>query len=90
MNTIYLDNGATSFPKPPAVAQAMFQYLTEVGASINRGVYGSAQAAGMTTLMLREGLCRLFNHDDPTHCILTGGNTLGLNMVCLLYTSRCV
>lgn len=81
MNTIYLDNGATSFPKPPAVAQAMFQYLTEVGASINRGVYGSAQAAGMTTLMLREGLCRLFNHDDPTHCILTGGNTLGLNMV---------
>ena len=46
MNTIYLDNGATSFPKPPAVAQAMFQYMTEVGASINRGVYGSAQAAG--------------------------------------------
>ena len=37
MNTIYLDNGATSFPKPPAVAQAMLQYMTEVGASINRG-----------------------------------------------------
>ena len=81
MNTIYLDNGATSFPKPPAVAQAMFQYMTEVGASINRGVYGSAQAAGMTTLTLREGLCRLFHHGDPTHCILTAGNTTGLNMV---------
>ena len=81
MNTIYLDNGATSFPKPPAVAEAMYRYITEVGASINRGVYGSAQAAGMTTLMLREGLCRLFHHDDPTHCVLTGGNTLGLNMV---------
>ena len=81
MNTIYLDNGATSFPKPPAVAQAMLQYMTEVGASINRGVYGSAQAAGMTTLMLREGLCRLFHHSDPTHCVLTAGNTMGLNMV---------
>ena len=81
MNTIYLDNGATSFPKPPAVAQAMFQYMTEVGASINRGVYGSAQAAGMTTLLLREGLCRLFHHGDPTHCVLTPGNTAGLNMV---------
>ncbi len=81
MNTIYLDNGATSFPKPPAVAQAMLQYMTEVGASINRGVYGSAQAAGMITLMLREGLCRLFHHSDPTHCVLTGGNTMGLNMV---------
>lgn len=81
MNTIYLDNGATSFPKPPAVAQAMLQYMTEVGASINRGVYGSAQAAGMTTLMLRESLCRLFHHSDPTHCVLTAGNTMGLNMV---------
>ena len=81
MNTIYLDNGATSFPKPPAVAQAMLQYMTEVGASINRGVYGSAQAAGMTTLMLREGLCRLFHHSDPTHCVLTAGNTMGLNRV---------
>ena len=79
MNTIYLDNGATSFPKPPAVAQAMLQYMTEVGASINRGVYGSAQAAGMTTLLLREGLCRLFHHSDPTHCVLTPGNTAGLS-----------
>ena len=81
MSTIYLDNGATSFPKPPAVAEAMNRYMTEVGASINRGVYASAQDAGMTTLMLREGLCRLFHHGDPTHCILTAGNTMGLNMV---------
>ena len=81
MNSIYLDNGATSFPKPAAVAEAMTRYMTEVGASINRGVYASAQDAGMTTLMLREDLCRLFHHDDPTHCVLTAGNTMGLNMV---------
>lgn len=81
MKTIYLDNGATSFPKPPAVADAMARYLLEVGASINRGVYGSAQEAGMTTLLLREGLCELFHHPDPTHCVLTPGNTWGLNMV---------
>lgn len=80
MRTLYLDNAATSFPKPPAVAAAMTKYLTEVGASINRGVYASAQDAGMTTLLLREGLCRLFHHSDPTHCILTSGNTMGLNM----------
>lgn len=81
MTTIYLDNAATSFPKPPAVAQAVYRYLTEVGASINRGVYASAQDAGLVTLALREGLCRLFGHSDPTHCILTPGNTWGLNMV---------
>ena len=81
MPGIYLDNAATSFPKPPAVARAMVRYLTEVGASLNRGVYASAQDAGMTTLLLREGLCRLFHHSDPTHCVLTAGNTMGLNMV---------
>ncbi|MBR2894851.1 MAG: aminotransferase class V-fold PLP-dependent enzyme [Oscillospiraceae bacterium] len=81
MRNIYLDNGATSFPKPPSVAEAMTRYLTEIGASINRGVYASAQDAGMTTLLLRENLCQLFHHSDPTHCILTPGNTVGLNMV---------
>lgn len=81
MRNIYLDNGATSFPKPPSVAEAMTRYLTQVGASINRGVYASAQDAGMTTLLLRENLCQLFHHSDPTHCILTPGNTVGLNMV---------
>ena len=81
MPAIYLDNAATSFPKPPAVAEAMLRYMREVGASINRGVYASAQDAGMTTLLLREGLCRLFRHSGPTHCILTSGNTMGLNMI---------
>lgn len=81
MPAIYLDNAATSFPKPPAVAEAMLHYLRDVGASVNRGVYASAQDAEMTALLLREGLCRLLDHGDPTHCILTSGNTMGLNMV---------
>lgn len=81
MPSIYLDNAATSFPKPPAVAEAMLRYLQEIGASVNRGVYASAQEAGMTTLLLRESLCRLFRHSDPTHCVLTSGNTMGLNMI---------
>lgn len=81
MNAIYLDNAATSFPKPPAVAEAMLRYLREVGASMNRGDYAAAQDTGMTALALREGLCRLFHHPDPACCVLTPGNTWGLNMV---------
>lgn len=81
MSAIYLDNAATSFPKPPAVAEAMLRYTREVGASVNRGVYASAQDAEMTTLLLREGLCRLLGHSDPAYCVLTPGNTLGLNMI---------
>lgn len=79
--SIYLDNAATSFPKPPEVAEAMVRYTNEVGASINRGVYASAQDAGLTALLLRESLCRLFHHQDPAHCVLTCGNTMGLNMI---------
>ena len=81
MSAIYLDNAATSFPKPPVVAEAMLRYMQEIGASVNRGVYVSAQEVGMTALLLREKLCRLFHHSDPTHCVLTSGNTMGLNMV---------
>ena len=31
MGQIYLDNGSTTFPKPAAVAEAMYRYLTESG-----------------------------------------------------------
>lgn len=81
MPVIYMDNAATSFPKPAAVAEAMLRYMREIGASVNRGVYASAQEAGMTALLLREELCQLFHHSDPTHCVLTAGNTMGLNMI---------
>ena len=82
MNTIYLDNAATSFPKPEGVSAAMKAYLDHVGATINRSVYGSAQDAGLVTLQLRERLKRLFHFPEPvTHVILTPGATWGLNMV---------
>ncbi len=81
MPAVYLDQAATSFPKPPCVAAAMTEYLTHVGANVNRGVYGAAQQAELTTLRLRQRLCELFDFDHPTHAVLTPGNTWGLNLV---------
>ena len=82
MDTIYLDNAATSFPKPQAVGEAMKAYVDQVGATINRSVYGKAQSAGLVTLQLRERLKKLFHFPAPvTHVILTPGATWGLNMV---------
>ena len=82
MNTIYLDNAATSFPKPEGVSDAMKTYIDQVGATINRSVYGRAQDAGLVTLQLRERLKKLFHFPEPvTHVILTPGATWGLNMV---------
>lgn len=81
MKTVYLDNAATSFPKPPEVPRQMARYLEEVGATVNRSVYGAAQAAGMVELNLRQRLCRLFRFGTVTHAVLTPGNTWGLNLV---------
>ena len=82
MKTIYLDNAATSFPKPDTVSKAMVRYVQEVGAPLNRSVYGSAQEAELVTLSLREQLKRFFHFPErATHVILTPGNTYGLNFV---------
>ena len=82
MKTTYLDNAATSFPKPEGVSARMKEYMDTVGATINRSVYGAAQDAGLVTLMLRESLKKFFHFPDPvTHVILTPGATAGLNMV---------
>ena len=82
MDTIYLDNAATSFPKPEGVSDRMKYYLDCVGANVNRSVYTAAQEAGMTTLALRQRLAALFRFPEmPTHVILTPGTTAGLNMI---------
>lgn len=81
MKTVYLDYAATSFPKPPEVPAQMLRYLSEVGATVNRSVYGAAQAAGLVELTLRQRLCRLFHFAPVTHAVLTPGNTWGLNLL---------
>lgn len=83
MHTVYLDNAATSFPKPPPVGARMREYVDEVGATVNRSSYHAAQQAGMMTLRLRQRLGTLFGFADSTHVILTPGNTWGLNMLLL-------
>ena len=77
---IYLDNAATSWPKPKGVSDAMKRYLDEVGAPVNRSVYAAAQEAGATVLRLRERLRRYFGFpEDVSHVILTAGCTAAVN-----------
>lgn len=78
---IYLDNAATTFPKPDCVSEAVVSYLTGIGANINRGVYTSASEAEQTIYSLRERACRLFHFDCPDHVVLTPGNTFSINTV---------
>ncbi len=78
---IYLDNGATSFPKAPGVADAITHFLRDVGANVNRSAYPAATEAALTVLSAREKLCELFHYPDPSHVVFTSGATTSLNMV---------
>ena len=77
---IYLDNAATSFPKPAGVSDRMKEYLDEIGAPVNRSVYARAQSVGLVQLQLRERLARILHFRQPvTQVLLTSGATAALN-----------
>ena len=74
---IYLDNGATSFHKPPSVREAM-RCALENCANPGRGGYGPSLAASRTVLRCRETAGRLFDC-SPEQVVFTGSCTQGLN-----------
>jgi len=79
-NRLYCDNAATSFPKPPAVLQAMIDYATRIGASAGRGGYAEARASADVLRTCRERLNQLFNGENPDHFIFTLNCTDALNL----------
>ncbi len=80
MKRIYLDNAATSFPKPPSVQQALIDYATRVGASAGRGAYAEAKESGRIILECRKRIARLIHAPNPNHIIMTLNCSDGLNL----------
>ena len=78
---LYMDNAATSFPKPEAVLSAMTDYATTLGASAGRGAYAEALETGKLIALCRARLSALFNGEDPNHFIFTLNCTDALNLV---------
>ena len=81
MKRIYMDNGATSYPKAPGVAEAMSYFITEVGCNVGRGAYAEAFEAQRKIWELREMLCELFEGPDPKNVIFTMNITQSMNML---------
>ena len=79
--TYQFDQAATSFPKAEGVAEAMTEYLTQVGGNVGRGAYRSACDAAEAVLEVRERLCTLLGGPAPQNVILTPGCTYSLNFV---------
>jgi cysteine desulfurase/selenocysteine lyase len=77
---VYLDNAATSFPKPESVLAAVVHYSTEVPASAGRGAYREAVIAGEMLAELRATLCRLFNGTRPERVVFGLNGTDALNV----------
>ncbi len=77
---LYLDNAATSFPKPRSVSEAMSRYATELGASAGRGAYQEAVETGSLIYECRRRLNRLFNGERAEHFIFTLNCSDALNL----------
>jgi len=78
---IYLDNAATSFPKPPQVQEAMVHYLNEVGANPGRAGHKLSIKASAIIQAARENIAALFNIKDPSRIVFTLNVTEALNTV---------
>jgi cysteine desulfurase / selenocysteine lyase len=77
---IYLDNAATSFPKPPWVYEAANGYMRAVGASPGRAAHRRAVEAGRIVVDARERLASLFAVADASRIVFTLNATEALNL----------
>lgn len=76
----YLDNAATTFPKPEKVYQEMDQCMREYGANPGRSGHKLALKAGRAIYRTRELLCKLFHIDNPMQIVFTCNATDSLNL----------
>ena len=77
---IYFDNAATSFPKPPQVAEAMAKFLAEDAANPGRAGHRMAIAAEQMLDDVRLKLTRLFEGEEAERMIFAMNGTDALNM----------
>lgn len=77
---IYMDNAATSWPKPNTVYTRVLQTMKKYGANPGRSSHTMAVEAANLLLYGREMLCQLFNVSDPFRMIFTYNTTDSLNL----------
>ena len=77
---IYLDNSATSWPKPPGVKEAMVKFMEEIGANPGRSGHLLSIEAARILYETRESLATLFHVQDPSRIVFTLNATESLNL----------
>ncbi len=90
---LYLDNGATSFPKPSGVAEAMSRWLADIGGSPGRSGHRRSTQAAKAVFETRESLARLLGVSSSRRIVFTKNATEALNQAihgCLVPGDRVV
>ena len=77
---IYLDNAATSWPKPPCVVRAMTDALERCGANPGRAGHRLSLAAGRIVEGCREAAAQMLGEQDPSRVAFALNATDALNM----------
>ena len=78
---IYLDQAATSWPKPQSVIDSMIECLKHTGGNPGRGGYALALETSRKVLQARENISEFFNVGNASHVIFTSNCTEAINMV---------
>jgi cysteine desulfurase family protein len=78
---IYLDNAATSYPKPASVYSSVLNYMMNIGSNPGRGGYSTSLEGGRIVYQTREALMRFFNFHKPENVIFTPNVTTALNLL---------
>jgi cysteine desulfurase family protein len=78
---IYLDNAATSWPKPPTVGRAIGEFLATSAGNPGRSAHRLSLAAARIVYDLREALAAFFGLADPLRLVFTSGVTEAINLV---------
>ncbi|MGB4224255.1 MAG: aminotransferase class V-fold PLP-dependent enzyme [Syntrophorhabdus sp.] len=78
---IYLDNAATTFPKPASVLNRMVEIYLQMGVSPGRGSYDMAVEAEEMVTNTRQKLAHFFGAPDPDRVIFTNNATDALNIL---------
>jgi cysteine desulfurase family protein len=78
---IYLDNAATTFPKPEAVYDQTFQFLKQSAGNPGRGGHHFANASRQVVEESRQRIARFLGVRDPRRVIFTANCTDSINMV---------
>lgn len=78
---VYLDNAATTFPKPVEVPQAVSNYMINVGSNPGRGASKTSFQGNRVVFNCREAICELFKFNKAENVIFTSNITSSLNIL---------